>query len=262
MHTSRLTKFKTLEIKTKGISWRYYDLGHGDKTIVILPNILVFPTPWFEYAKFLENKCRIVIPVYPHISNYEVMVEMLHTLLQALNIKKFILVGNSVGGVFAQVYQERYPQDVEGLILLATISPNKIFGILAGILYGLGKFTPSLLVKGFVYVGTYLSLTSDKVLNDLWHPVLKRHIFQRETKKSTLALGHCVISFCFDFKSKKISDIPVTIVNARRDIVFHPFFQDFSGAYPKAKIYEINDARHLLELSHKNIILQILQKYL
>ncbi|HEX7042197.1 MAG TPA: alpha/beta hydrolase [Patescibacteria group bacterium] len=262
MNTYNLAKFRAKKMKIKGINWNYYDLGRGEKTIVILPNILVFPSPWFEYAKFLETKSRIIIPVYPPISDYGLMVEMLHLLLIKLGVKKFVMVGNSVGGIFAQIYQSRFPKDLEGLILIATIAPNKFFGFLATILYSLGKFAPDIMIEGFVYVGTYFSLTSNKKLNNFWLPLLKDHIFQKQTKKSILALGFCIISFCFGFKNKNMYEIPVSIINAKKDIVFHPFFQNSSKSYPKAKNYDIPDARHLLELSSKDTILQIIQNYL
>lgn len=78
-------------------------------------------------------------------------VEDLHRLVERLGIARpFILVGHSLGGFYARLYAERYPEDVAALVLIDASHEDEIRGIfplphlkrqrLSVRLYGLAKY--------------------------------------------------------------------------------------------------------------------------
>lgn len=251
-------KYSLKKVNVNGLWWQYYDIGHGKKTLVIFPNILVFPEEWFAYGKSLGKKYRLIIPLYPHVSDYQMMVEQLHNFLYYLEIKKFILLGNSVGGIFAQGYASKYPRQVEQLILLATIGPQKSYGLLVAILYVIGILSPRVFVNWFVYLGTKISLTKQNG-NKSIEQRLKKHIFQEKTKDSLLSLGRCIVSFSFGSQKKVTSDIPLTIVDAKKDSVFPYLFQNLSTVYSGANYYKLEGAKHLVEINKKAKVMSLMQ---
>jgi len=252
-------KYSSKKILIDGTEWQYYDLGKGKKTLVIFPNILLFPQEWLEYVKVFDKTYRVIIPVYPPLSDYRLMVRQLHTLLHLLQVKRFVLLGNSIGGMFAQAYSVSYPEDVEKLILLATIAPSKGYGSLVRMLSVIGHMVPSTLVQAFVAFGIAISLTKSEENRKKWGPLLKKHISHKGTKLSILSLAGCIYSFCFGLKEEIKQKVPLTIIDAQKDAVFPFIFQNLSKIYPQAVYYSIPNAKHLVEINKKESLVQILQ---
>ncbi len=252
---------KTLHtISIEGVPWQYYDIGEGDHVLVILLSILVFPKEWEFYIKQFSKKYRIIIPIYPEISNYQILVRHVQILLEKLHVQRMTLLGNSLGGMIAQVYAYNNPEQVENLILLATIAPHKMYGFLALILYRMGQIVPGFFVTFAVWLGAWISLSRNKEHQTA--KLLLKHIRRKSTKKYILALSKCILDFCFTFQHTLTPHRPLITIEGKGDIVFPSFARNLMSVYPTAFYYMVQNGKHLVEINKKEEVRKILLKEL
>lgn len=98
----------------------YLDGGSGD-SVVLLHGIFAEKDHWVDFARQLDGY-RIIAPDLPGFGasgrlpqesyDYAAQVERLHALLEALQIERVHLAGNSMGGTIAALFAIRYPERV------------------------------------------------------------------------------------------------------------------------------------------------------
>ncbi|MBW2961899.1 alpha/beta hydrolase [Mesonia sp. JHPTF-M18] len=113
-------------ISYKNIQIAFTAEGKG-KTIVLLHGFLESSSIWKHLTLELKKTHRVVtIDLLGHgnteklgyIHSMETMAEVVHAVLFHLKIKKFSLIGHSMGGYVALAFAEKFPQQLEKLILL------------------------------------------------------------------------------------------------------------------------------------------------
>lgn len=119
-------------LKYKNTSVFYTDDGIG-KTIVLLHGFLENSTIWYPLINVLKNQNRIIcIDLLGHgqtecmgyIHTMEQMAEAVNAVISHLNIKTYIVAGHSMGGYVALALAEKYPEYVEGLLLVNSTSQS------------------------------------------------------------------------------------------------------------------------------------------
>lgn len=159
----RYTNQHSKWIEVGGLNIHYRDQGEGHP-IVLIHGIMSSLHTWDGWVKELEKQYRVItldVPGFgltgaPPATEYEFSEETLMKIfaqfIDALELKRFSIAGNSLGGFMAATYAAHYPHRVERLILLDPIAyPQKtpwIFNVatLPGI-STLGRLvTPPLLV--------------------------------------------------------------------------------------------------------------------
>ncbi len=109
-------------ITVNGAQFRYILNGKEDqKTLVFLNGGMNTLEMWMDYVDELSSDNRVLLFDYPQElrTNQELVVGM-HTFFQKLGIKNPIFIGASDGGMVAQIYTQKYPDEVGGLILVST----------------------------------------------------------------------------------------------------------------------------------------------
>jgi pimeloyl-ACP methyl ester carboxylesterase len=99
----------------------YLEGGKGP-TILLLHGYTGSKENWFKFAPYLTKNYHVVIPDIPGYGesskiekdSYDLSNQMLrlHKFAQAIELKKFHIVGNSLGGFFAGTYAVRYPDEI------------------------------------------------------------------------------------------------------------------------------------------------------
>ena len=112
------------EIKIDDHNIVYLEGGKGP-TILLLHGYTGDKDNWIMFAPYLTKDYHVVIPDIPGYgessmiekASYDLSSQMsrLHRFAQALELKKFHIVGNSMGGFFAGTYAVRYPDEVISL---------------------------------------------------------------------------------------------------------------------------------------------------
>ncbi|OGP67169.1 MAG: hypothetical protein A2W27_02775 [Deltaproteobacteria bacterium RBG_16_44_11] len=112
------------EIKIDDHNIVYLEGGKGE-TILLLHGYTAEKDNWLQFAAYLTKDYHVVIPDIPGYgessqlmdASYNLSNQMfrLHKFAQAVNPKKFHIVGNSMGGFFAGTYAVRYPDEIISL---------------------------------------------------------------------------------------------------------------------------------------------------
>ena len=108
----------------------YIEGGHGD-VVIFLHGFGANKDNWVRLAKYLKNDYTIIaidLPGFgksfkaPHLSyDVESQINRVHQLVNKLEIGKFHIAGNSMGGHIAGNYAVKYPEKVISLWLLNTL---------------------------------------------------------------------------------------------------------------------------------------------
>lgn len=107
--------------------WSYYEGGDGP-TIVLLHGFAADKSVWLEVAKLLTPHFHLIIPDLPGWGessrvadasyNIDAQVARLDAFVQVLRLRRFMLVGHSMGGAIAGVYASSHPGQVAELALV------------------------------------------------------------------------------------------------------------------------------------------------
>ena len=121
-----IRQMKNQSIKFKGIDVSFTDSGKG-KAVVFLHGFLGAKTVWDYYVKQLSSSTTRVITVdllghgktacLSYVHTMEEMAEAVYTVLKHLKLKKYYLVGHSMGGYVSLALAENYPDEVRGLCM-------------------------------------------------------------------------------------------------------------------------------------------------
>ncbi len=100
---------------------KYLSFGEGKKTLVFLHGALVRPDMWFYPITVLEDKYRIIAPLFPpQLLGAQEAVDFIRAILKKENISKVVLIGYSYGGGVAQYFAEKHPDLLDKLVLSHT----------------------------------------------------------------------------------------------------------------------------------------------
>jgi pimeloyl-ACP methyl ester carboxylesterase len=109
------------EIKIDDHKIVYLEGGQGP-TVLLLHGYTCDKDNWIIFAPYLTKDYHVVIPDIPGYgessmiekASYDLSNQMsrLHKFAQALELKKFHIAGNSMGGFFAGTYAVRYPDEI------------------------------------------------------------------------------------------------------------------------------------------------------
>ena len=112
--------YKTME--AGGGTFRYVLSGPAEKQpLVLLNGGMNTSEMWMRYVDALSEDYQVLIFDYPRelVSNEQLM-EGMNALFQKLGLQNPVLIGASYGGMSAQLYVQKYPRQVGGLVLLST----------------------------------------------------------------------------------------------------------------------------------------------
>ena len=110
----------------KNIKINYTSQGKGN-VVVLLHGFLENQTMWQDITPFLAKKNRIItIDILGHgktenlsyIHTMNNQAKMVKGLLNHLRLRKYILVGHSLGGYISLAFAQLYPKSIKGLCLL------------------------------------------------------------------------------------------------------------------------------------------------
>jgi pimeloyl-ACP methyl ester carboxylesterase len=114
----------------KKVKVAYTDSGKG-RVIVLLHGFLGSHEIWTEFSKKLSKRFRVItidLPGHgktPSIGYYhstELMAQSVKTVLDHIGVRRYVMVGHSMGGYAALAFAELYPENVSGLCLFNSSS--------------------------------------------------------------------------------------------------------------------------------------------
>lgn len=113
--------YQTMQVN--GIPVRYQFGGKEGAPVMVFFHGLEMQEMWMPYVMHFRENYRFLIYEYPfHTTKLAEQVEFTYAVLQKLSIPKVILVGSSDGGVYAQMFAKMFPQAVQAMILMTTLT--------------------------------------------------------------------------------------------------------------------------------------------
>lgn len=121
-----------LEVKTVtagGYRWKYLEGGAGE-TILLIHGFGGDKDNWTRFVRTLSDSYHVISPDLPGFGENDRKSEdeysissqtrRLHEFASVLGLKRFHLIGNSMGGFISGMYAIRYPEQVDTLALVDT----------------------------------------------------------------------------------------------------------------------------------------------
>ena len=102
------------------------------KCVVLLHGYLESMYVWDDFTPLLTPEVRVITVDIPghgisevkgEVHTMEMVADVLHQMLKSLEIERVTMVGHSMGGYVALAFCARYPEQLDGLVLLSS-TPN------------------------------------------------------------------------------------------------------------------------------------------
>lgn len=109
----------------KKIKVHYTDNGKG-RVVVLLHGFLGSHAVWDEFVKKLSNRFRIITidllghgetPSIGYYHSMELIAQSVKAVLNNIGVRRYVMVGHSMGGYAALAFAELFPENVSGLCL-------------------------------------------------------------------------------------------------------------------------------------------------
>jgi pimeloyl-ACP methyl ester carboxylesterase len=182
-------KHTTKEVVVDDVRWEYLSCGEGHEILLLLNGGLRVAETAFEYIALFEPHYRVIVPTYPSLWDIDDLTDGIAKILDAEGAVEVLVLGQSYGGMVAQVMVQRFPNRVKKLVLSSTgpLSAPKSQRAVLKIILVVAPLLPENIIKS-VYKKSLFQILSvpDHRLN-FWKTYLD-HIFdQRLTKADVLS---------------------------------------------------------------------------
>ena len=116
------TAYPYKQMAVEGAVFRYVLAGSQNKfTLVFLNGGMNVSEMWMRYVEELSKDYQVLIFDYPQeLKTNQELISGMKQFFEQLGIQKPVLIGASDGGMVAQIYVQKYPKDVSGLVLIST----------------------------------------------------------------------------------------------------------------------------------------------
>ena len=104
----------------------YYEVHGKGRAIVFLHGFLGSTKIWYEYIQKFSTSHKVILidlpghgksDCYGYIHTMELMAESVKVVLDNLNLRRYIIVGHSMGGYVSLAFAEMYADNLKGLVL-------------------------------------------------------------------------------------------------------------------------------------------------
>ena len=103
-------------------NFRYVLSGtKGGRTLVLLNGGMNTLEMWMGYVDALSEEDQVLLFDYPQeLRTNQELVKGMHQFFDQIGITQPVFIGASDGGMVAQIYTQKYPKEVGGLVLIST----------------------------------------------------------------------------------------------------------------------------------------------
>lgn len=216
---------KKIRNEKTGVEINYYEQGGGGRPIILLHGLAGNHTRWTPAADLLGQSMRVIgYDLRGHglsqksddlAYDFDTHADDLAGMMDKFGLDSAIIAGHSMGGMIAQRFAAKYPQRVDGLVLVATTAcmmPNFIINFLFRFVAWLVCFMPAL-------IGSIIRNKTKKKPRDLF-PEWDRP----ELDFNNTAVAQCFKSIAFmDYRRENAAlNTPTLVLCSSEDELINP----------------------------------------
>lgn len=120
-----LVSHKIEQINVGGKSVRYYSCGEGEHTILTFSGSHSELETVYETILGFEDDYRIVVVDISLFDSLSEFVRGANMVLEREGVSRVFLIGQSLSGVYSQIYFRRNQDDVDAMVLTNTFAPSQ-----------------------------------------------------------------------------------------------------------------------------------------
>ena len=252
--------------------WEYISCGQGEQTLLLLPGALSVGESIFPFIEAFENEYRIVAPSYALSLTMTGLCRGLAHILESEGLNQAHVLGGSYGGLVAQYFVRRFPDQTRSLILSHTFVLTPKF---AKPLWLAGKLFPALPQKLFAPI---LRLRLNKILvstlraanhpeTEFWRAYLNEAIASDLLKEVFLHQNNCLLELARQpqFTPEDLKGWPgrVLIIESEDDPAITARDRALlRSTYPNAQVHAFRDAGHASSILKREEVFSIIRSFL
>ncbi len=255
-------EIKNHQINIKGLNVYYRTAGDSNNSPVILLNGWGARTTGFLLGsdkvirELVRHRFYVYSPEHPGLMRSETPKEIwgfkeydeyLEEFIQKLNIKNFILIGQSFGGAVATAYAAEHPSDIRVLVLVsAGLSSDKLHGFLfRHLLYGKCF---SLTLRSKFVLKTVKKLFASAVLGIPWSHLEKENLENRAT------MGEIFSQWSLENMYKKVTTKTILIWGKYDQFFPISSARKVATELPNVRLYVVNAGHSVLYRNPKRTV--------
>ena len=274
----RLKKFRSAHphkyLMVDDTNWKYISCGQGKETLLLLTGGTgIGEAMGFVFVP-LEAKYQIVCPTYPSVTTMGELADGIIKILEAEGIDRFNILGQSFGGILAQVIAHKYPDKVNKMILshTTTTSPPVDQAIKAESLKKIEKkekilsFLPFGIFRLIAKWKISKLISTDMKEKEFWDAYF-HEMLSNMKKEALTSLSKCMIDFGqnYTFSRDDLANWSgkILILESDNDPFFHSAEKKaLKELYPQARVHAFHGTGHLTLIANREESLSIIRNFL
>lgn len=241
--------------------WEYIVCGEGEKTLLLLNGGLRIAETAFAYIELFEPYYRLIVPTYPPLWDIDELTDGIISILDLEGKQDFFVLGQSYGGMVAQVMLQRFPGRVTKCVLSSTgpLSATLVQKVLLHFFLAVIPALPEGAVKNLYKKSLLQVLSIPEERQSFWKAFLDETFDKRLTKDDVLSHfrtgADTITKYAFGMQNPWCGAAlviggdkdPVSTDGDRRAMLEY---------YPHAKLKVIQGAGHTLAMQKPDIFLK------
>ncbi len=276
---SKLAGFRK-KLLTKSINFGtkkadYFVLGKkNQESILFLTGGSGVSEPFFEYMDYFSKGYKVISLDYPACQTLTELTELIIAIIKAENIKTINILGQSMGGMVAQVLMYRHPEVIKKVILSHTTtssaehrnSNNQEIKRKEKDIRLISKFPQFLLRKATKYRMKKVIKENNLINFEFWNTLFLQGVGKRN-KNELISPLYLMIdfvkSYCFTVASFKNMAHKVLIIDSKADKSFTTAEKvAVCNIFPKAKEIHFEDKPHLGLIAYPDEYIDLIESFI
>ncbi len=257
--------------------WEINDTGSPETAVVFLPSAMGHGEIWFPYMLELRNTARLLSFSLADDEDPAELAAAFWEILERNGVMRAVIVGQSIGGLLAQIMASQKPERTAGLALMLSGSPSADIDFAAAQKWELRRK-----MKRRLRFRTYSPAEKLGMANQIFDSIcpepykessafwlgyieetFAEAVYKAQHIAVNTALGPNIYSnFAFTKESFK-EDMPVLIAESQADNLYlKPEREAQKALFPSARIVDVGDAGQFTLQLYEQRVCEILSGFL
>lgn len=242
--------------------------GEGTDTLLFLNGGLRIAETAFAYVQLFEPTYRVIVPTYPPLWDIDEIIDGIAAILEQEQVQDVLVLGQSYGGMVAQVMVQRYPARVKKLVLSSTgpLSAPRLQQVVLMLILAIAPVLPGRIIKNIYKKSISQILSVPESQRDFWQEYLDQIFEERLSKADILSHFRTGKDTLKKYGYDRAGAIPwqgeVLAIGGENDPVSTETDRNKIVAfYPNARLEIVSGAGHDIVLSKPNEYVASIQAF-